>query len=88
MLNNKKGFVKHVNSKRRPKKTTGPIIAEVGPLTNRNTEKLKVFSAFFLPSALNNTGNTSELKDHNCRNSDSPFVHRNFKGPAVSPDCP
>lgn len=47
VLNNKKGLVKLVNSKRRPKENTGSILIEDGPLTNRNTEKLEVFSGVF-----------------------------------------
>lgn len=55
VLNIKKGLVKHVNSKRRPKENTGPILVEDGPLTNRNAEKLR-YSVVFFASALNNSG--------------------------------
>lgn len=52
VLNDKKGLVKHVNSKRRPKENAGPILVEDGPLKNRNIEKLEVFSPFFSPQPL------------------------------------
>ncbi|KAK4810539.1 hypothetical protein QYF61_004502 [Mycteria americana] len=75
---NKKGFFKYVNSKRRSKENIGPILVEDGHLTNRDEEKAEAFNAFFA-SGFNNTvrpwaPRSSELEDHECGNSDFPFV--------------
>ncbi|KAK4810867.1 hypothetical protein QYF61_008839 [Mycteria americana] len=75
---NKKGFFKYVNSKRRSKENIGPILVKDGHLTNRDEEKAEAFDAFFA-SGFNNTdrpwdARSSELEDHECGNSDFPFV--------------
>jgi len=43
----KKGFLKCVNSERRSKENTGPILVEDCHLTNRDEEKAGPFNAFF-----------------------------------------
>ena len=43
---NKKGFFKYVNSKRRLKNTIRPIHAEDGHLTNRDEEKAEACNTF------------------------------------------
>ncbi|GAB0206495.1 mitochondrial enolase superfamily member 1 [Grus japonensis] len=44
---NKKGFLKYVNSKRRTRDNIGPLLDEVGHLTNRDVDKAEMFNAFF-----------------------------------------
>ncbi|GAB0206466.1 mitochondrial enolase superfamily member 1 [Grus japonensis] len=44
---NKKGFLKYVNSKRRTRDNIGPLLDEVGHLTNRDVGKAEMFNAFF-----------------------------------------
>ncbi|KAK4830736.1 LOW QUALITY PROTEIN: hypothetical protein QYF61_013186 [Mycteria americana] len=44
---NKKSFFKNVNSKRRIRDNIGPLLDEVGHLTNREIDKEKMFNAFF-----------------------------------------
>lgn len=57
------------------KENIGPILVEDGPLANRGTE-VEAFSAFF--ASVFNTNDrpwavrSSELEDHDCRNSDFP----------------
>ena len=75
---NKKGFLKYVNSKRRSKENIAPIFVEDGRLTDSDEEKAEAFKAFFA-SFFNNTdrpwaARSSELEDHDCGNSDIPFV--------------
>ncbi|KAK4827625.1 hypothetical protein QYF61_019835 [Mycteria americana] len=75
---NKKGFLKYVNSKRRSKENIGPILVEDGHLINRDEEKPEAFNAFFA-SVFNNTDRpwavrSPESEDHECGNSDFPFV--------------
>ncbi|KAK4811155.1 hypothetical protein QYF61_019786 [Mycteria americana] len=75
---NKKGFLKYVKSKRRSKENIGPILVEDGHLTNRDEEKAEAFNAFF-DLVFNKmdrpwAARSSELEDHNCGNSDFPFV--------------
>ncbi|KAK4832343.1 hypothetical protein QYF61_021872 [Mycteria americana] len=79
---NKKGFFKYVNSKRRSKGNIGPILVEDGHLTNMDEEKADAFKAFFA-SAFNNTDRpwavqSAELEDYKCGNSDFPFVDTEF----------
>ncbi|KAK4818823.1 hypothetical protein QYF61_019860 [Mycteria americana] len=57
----KKGFFRYVNCKRRSKENVGPILIEDGHLTNRDKEKAEAFNASF-------------ASDHECGNSDFPFV--------------
>ena len=52
--NNKKGFFKNINGKRRSKENVGPILVEDGHLTNRDEEKAEAFNTFFA-SVFNNT---------------------------------
>ncbi|KAK4828514.1 hypothetical protein QYF61_026936 [Mycteria americana] len=64
----KKGFFNYVNSKRRSKENIGLILVEDGHLTDRDEEKAEAF-------IFNNTdrpwaARSSELEDHDCRNSD------------------
>ena len=44
---NKKGFFKYVNSKRRIRDNIGPLLDEVGHLTNRDIDKAETLNAFF-----------------------------------------
>ena len=46
---NKKGFIKYVNSKRRIGDDIGLLLDEVSHLTNRDVDKAETFSAFFAP---------------------------------------
>ena len=75
---NKKGFFRYVNSKRRSKENIGPILVEDGHLTNRDEEKVEAFNAFFASVFNNNdrpwAAQSPELEDHECGNSDFPFV--------------
>ncbi|KAK4816177.1 LOW QUALITY PROTEIN: hypothetical protein QYF61_012467 [Mycteria americana] len=73
-----KGFLKLFNSKRRSEENIGLILDEDGHLANRDAEKAEAFSAVF-PSVFTNTdrpwaAHSSELEDHDCGNSDFPFV--------------
>ncbi|KAK4810960.1 hypothetical protein QYF61_014432 [Mycteria americana] len=54
---NKKGFLKYVNSKRRIRDNIGPLLDEVGHLTNRDVDKAETFNAFF--ASVFNTDNGS-----------------------------
>ncbi|KAK4818300.1 LOW QUALITY PROTEIN: hypothetical protein QYF61_010762 [Mycteria americana] len=74
----KKGFFRYVNSKRRSKENIGLILVEDGRLTNRDEEKAEAFNASFA-SVFNNTdrpwaARSPESQDHECGNSDFPFV--------------
>ncbi|KAK4831610.1 hypothetical protein QYF61_018370 [Mycteria americana] len=74
----KKGFFKYVNSKRTYKENIRPILVDDGHLTNRDEEKAEAFNAFFA-LVFNNTDRPwaaqfSESEDHECGNSDFPFV--------------
>ena len=74
----RRAFFKYVNSKRRSKENIGPILVEDGHLTNRDEEKMETFNAFFA-SVFNNTNRPRaarfpESEDHECGNSDFPFV--------------
>ncbi|GAB0209165.1 mitochondrial enolase superfamily member 1 [Grus japonensis] len=76
---NKKGFFKYVNSKRRSKENIGLILVEDGHLTNRDEEKAETFNDFFFASVFNNTdrhqaARSSESEDHDSGSSDFPFV--------------
>ncbi|KAK4807141.1 hypothetical protein QYF61_018482, partial [Mycteria americana] len=44
---NKKGFLKSINSKRRTRDNIGLLLDEVGHLTNRDVDKAETFNAFF-----------------------------------------
>ena len=44
---NKKCFLKYVNSKRRSKENIGPILVEDGHLTSRDEEKAEAFNSIF-----------------------------------------
>ncbi|KAK4828562.1 hypothetical protein QYF61_027531 [Mycteria americana] len=44
---NKKGFFKYVNSKRRTRANIGVLLDEVGHLKNRDVDKAEMFNAFF-----------------------------------------
>ena len=76
---NKKGFFKYVTSRRRSKENTGLIFVEDGHLTNRDEEKAEAFNAFFFASVFKRTdrpwaAQSPASEDHECRNSDFPFV--------------
>lgn len=43
----RKGFLKYVNRKRRIRESVGPLLDEVGHLTNRGVEKGDMFNAAF-----------------------------------------
>jgi len=45
--NNKYGFLKYVNSKRRAKNNTGPLLDMDSRLTNRNAGEAETFNDFF-----------------------------------------
>ncbi|KAK4824798.1 hypothetical protein QYF61_019466 [Mycteria americana] len=67
-----------VPCKRRSKENIGPILVEGGHLANRDEEKAGAFNAFFA-SVFNNTdrpwaAQSPEAEDHECGNSDFPFV--------------
>jgi len=44
---NKRGFFKHVNSRRRIRDDIGLLLDEVGHLTNRDVDKAEMFNVFF-----------------------------------------
>lgn len=44
---NLKGFFKYINSKRKTRENTGPLLNEVGAPVTANTEKVELLSAFF-----------------------------------------
>ncbi|KAK4831434.1 hypothetical protein QYF61_017565 [Mycteria americana] len=75
---NKKGFFKYINSKRRAKENIGLILVEDGNLTNRDEEKPEAFNAFFA-SVFSNIDRpwaawSPDSEDYECGNSDFPFV--------------
>jgi len=45
--NNKKGFLKYVNSKKRIRYNIGSLLHEASHLTNRDIDKGEMFNAFF-----------------------------------------
>jgi len=76
---NKKGFLKYANSKRRSKENIGLTLVEDGHLTNRDEEKAEAYSVLFFASVFNNTDRPwanqfPELEDHRCGNSAFSFV--------------
>lgn len=44
---NKKGFFKNTNSKRKPKENVGLLLSEVGALVMKNTEKIELLNTCF-----------------------------------------
>ena len=44
---NKKGFFKHISSKRKTRDNVGPLLNEVGVLVTEDTEKAELLNAFF-----------------------------------------
>lgn len=77
-------FFKYVNSKRRSKEKTGPVLVEDGHLTNRDEEKAEAFNVI-LASVFNNTGRpwtarSSRSEDTECGNSDFPFMDTEIVG--------
>ena len=44
---NKKGFLKYVNSKRQARNNIGPLLDKHGHLTNRDIDKAETFNDFF-----------------------------------------
>ncbi|GAB0208399.1 mitochondrial enolase superfamily member 1 [Grus japonensis] len=74
----KKGFFTYLNNKRRSKENIGLILVEDVHLTNRDEEKAEAFNAVFA-SIFNHTDRpwatrSPESGDHDCGNSDFPFV--------------
>lgn len=70
-----KSFLEYVTKKRRPKESNGLILVEDGHLTSRNEEKAEAFNASVLK--INDrfwAAFSSALEDHDCRNSNIPFV--------------
>ncbi|GAB0177321.1 potassium voltage-gated channel subfamily KQT member 1-like [Grus japonensis] len=47
MKDNRKGFLKYVNSKRSIRDSIGPLLDKVSHLTNRDIDKVETFNAFF-----------------------------------------
>ncbi|KAK4831141.1 LOW QUALITY PROTEIN: hypothetical protein QYF61_015444 [Mycteria americana] len=75
---NKKGIFKCVNSKRWSKESTALILVEDSNLTSRDEEKAEAFNVCFAP-VFDNTDRPwaarfPESEDHECGNSDFPFV--------------
>ena len=66
---NKKGFLKYVNSKRRIRDNIGPLLDEVGHLTNRHIDKVETFNAAFASVFNTDDGpwdpRSPVLEDHN-----------------------
>ncbi|KAM9262915.1 protein shortage in chiasmata 1 ortholog [Morus bassanus] len=75
---NKKDFLKYVNSKRRIRENIGPLLDEVGHLKNRDIDKAEMFNAFFASVFNTNDGpwdtQSPVLEDHDWRNDKLP-VH-------------
>ena len=44
---NKKGFYKYVNSKRKTRENVGPLLNEAGALVTEDTEKAELLNAIF-----------------------------------------
>ena len=44
---NKKGFFKYVNSKRKTRENVGPLLSEGGVLVTGDAEKAEILNAFF-----------------------------------------
>ena len=65
---NKKGFSKYVNNKRRLRENIGLLLAEDGHLTNRDTDKAEMLNAFFVSVFNTDDGlrdpGCPELEDH------------------------
>ncbi|GAB0184195.1 mitochondrial enolase superfamily member 1 [Grus japonensis] len=75
--NNKKGFFKYVNNKRRTRENIGSLLVnENGHLTNRDIDKAETFNAFF--ASVFNTDDRlwdprcPKLEDHDCGNDKLP----------------
>ncbi|GAB0179481.1 mitochondrial enolase superfamily member 1 [Grus japonensis] len=73
---NKKGFFKYVNNKRRTRDNIGSLLDENGHLTNRDIDKAETFNAFF--ASVFNTDDRlwdprcPELEDRDCGNDKLP----------------
>ncbi|GAB0181631.1 mitochondrial enolase superfamily member 1 [Grus japonensis] len=73
---NKKGFFKYVNNKRRTRENIGSLLNENGHLTNRDIDKAEMFNAFF--ASVFNTDDRlwdpscPELEDCDCGNDKLP----------------
>ena len=52
---NKKGFLKYVNSKTKTRENVGPLLNEVGALVMEDTEKVKLLNTFFVLVFISNT---------------------------------
>ncbi|GAB0176274.1 mitochondrial enolase superfamily member 1 [Grus japonensis] len=70
---NKKGFFKYVNSKRRSKENIGPILVEDGHPTNKDEEKAEPFNVVFA-SVFNNTDRPWAAQSPESEDHDFPFV--------------
>ncbi|GAB0203202.1 hypothetical protein GRJ2_002785800 [Grus japonensis] len=73
---NKKGFFKYVNNKRRTRENIGSLLNENGHLTNRDIDKAETFNAFFASVFNTDDGlwdpRCPELEDRDCGNDKLP----------------
>ncbi|GAB0204012.1 mitochondrial enolase superfamily member 1 [Grus japonensis] len=73
---NKKGFFKYVNNKRRTRDNIGSLLDENGHLTNRDIDKAEMFNAFFTSVFNTDDGlwdpRCPELEDRDCGNNKLP----------------
>lgn len=83
VLDNKKGFIKCVNTKRRSKENIGLILRVNGHLKSEEEEKVEAVNDFF--SSVFNSNRSwatlaSELEDHDWWSSDFPSVVIELQG--------
>ncbi|GAB0202528.1 mitochondrial enolase superfamily member 1 [Grus japonensis] len=73
---NKKGFFKYVNNKRRTRENIGLLLNKNGHLTNRDIDKAETFNAFFASVFNTDDGlwdpSCLELEDRDCGNNKLP----------------
>ncbi|GAB0184088.1 mitochondrial enolase superfamily member 1 [Grus japonensis] len=73
---NKKGFFKYINNKRKSRENIGSLLDENGHLTNRDIDKTETFHAFFAFVFNTDDGlwdtRCPELEDHDCGNDKLP----------------
>jgi len=80
--NNKKGFFKYINSKRKTRDNVGPLLNEVGVLVTEDAEKAELLNAFFA-SVFRAKAGPQESQAPEVREE----AHREDDFPLVKEDC-
>ncbi|GAB0207550.1 mitochondrial enolase superfamily member 1 [Grus japonensis] len=81
---NKKGFFKYINSKRKTRENVGPLLNEVGALVMEDTEKAELLNAFFASVLTAKAGpqesQTLEVGNKGLQKEDLPLIEEDQVG--------